>query len=86
MTDGDYLWCAVNLLLDEEEETALLCPDCRAEALRDRCPVCGRTRGRTIREENPAFDWARYRAMRDCAVPEKEKKTAPGGEEEAKGP
>ena len=26
MTDGDYLWCAVNLLLDEEEEAALLCP------------------------------------------------------------
>ena len=31
MTDGDYLWCALNLLLDQEEELARLCPDfCRA--------------------------------------------------------
>jgi len=71
MTDGDYLWCAVNLLLDEEEEAALLCPDCRAEAQRDRCPVCGREKSRMIREENPAFDWARFRAMRDGTVPER---------------
>ena len=71
MTDGDYLWCAVNLLLDEEEEAALLCPDCRAEAQRDRCPVCGREKGRMVREENPAFDWARFRAMRDGEGPER---------------
>lgn len=64
MTDGDYLWCAVNLLLDEEEEAALLCPDCRAEAQKDRCPVCGREKSALVRGENPAFDRARYEAMK----------------------
>ncbi len=71
MTDGDYLWCAVNLLLDEEEEASLLCPHCRAEAQRDRCPVCGREKSAVVREENPAFDWARFEALRKGEVPEK---------------
>ena len=42
MTDGDYLWCAVNLLLDDEETLAQLCPACRERAMEARCPVCGR--------------------------------------------
>ena len=29
MTDRDYLWCALNLALDREEELARLCPACR---------------------------------------------------------
>lgn len=41
MTDGDYLWCAVNLLLDDEETLAQLCPACRERALEAHCPVCG---------------------------------------------
>ena len=64
MTDGDYLWCAVNLLLDEEEEAARLCPVCREEAQRERCPVCGRETGQVSRGENPAFDWARFERMK----------------------
>ena len=32
MTDRDYLWCALNLALDQEEELARLCPECRARA------------------------------------------------------
>ena len=75
MTDGDYLWCAVNLLLDEEEEAALLCPQCREEAKRDRCPVCGREKGQMVREENSSFDWKRFRALRDGKVPEGEAET-----------
>lgn len=74
MTDGDYLWCAVNLLLDEEEEAALLCPRCREEARKDRCPVCGREKGQVIREENGSFDWERFRTLRDGQ--------SPGGEAE----
>ena len=45
MTHRDYLWCAVNMALDGEEELARLCPACRAEAEEDRCPVCGENRG-----------------------------------------
>lgn len=45
MTDGDYLWCAVNLLLDDEETLAQLCPACRERALEARCPVCGAPTG-----------------------------------------
>ena len=75
MTDGDYLWCAVNLLLDEEEEADLLCPQCREEARKDRCPVCGREKGQMVREENSSFDWKRFRALRDGKVPEGEAET-----------
>ena len=60
MTGRDYLWCALHLLLDEEEEADLLCPACRAEAEKERCPVCGRETGSVVREENAAFDMARF--------------------------
>ena len=30
MKRRDYLWCALNLLLDHEEELGRLCPSCRA--------------------------------------------------------
>lgn len=39
MTDRDYLWCALNLALDREEELAQMCPQCRREAEGERCPV-----------------------------------------------
>ena len=61
MTHGDYLWCAVNLLLDSEEELDRLCPACRAEAEENRCPVCGAAVG--DRGSNPAFDMARFREL-----------------------
>lgn len=64
MTEEDYLWCAVNLLLDEEEEFARLCPVCRAEAEKERCPVCGRETSTITQEENPAFDWSRFERMK----------------------
>lgn len=37
MTEEDYLWCAVQLLLDEEEAEAALCPSCRAKLEQARC-------------------------------------------------
>ena len=63
MTDRDYLWCALNLVLDQEEEQARLCPDCRSRAEREHCPVCGRptdTAG-----WNREFDLARFEAMKE---------------------
>ncbi|MFR4757702.1 MAG: hypothetical protein ACLT9P_05995 [Evtepia gabavorous] len=65
--EEDYLWCAVNLLLDEEEVARQLCPQCREAAERARCPVCGRETGEMVREENPTFDWARFQALKEGA-------------------
>lgn len=65
MHQRDYLWCALNLLLDEEEAAALLCPSCRAEAERRRCPVCGKETGEVLMEENPGFDMARFLRLRE---------------------
>lgn len=67
MGQRDYLWCALNLLLDEEEVAALLCPGCRAEAERRRCPVCGKETGETFQEENPDFDLERFLRLQEEA-------------------
>lgn len=64
MTGQDYLWCAVHLLLDEEEVLDALCPTCRAQAEAARCPVCGAAAADTVREENAAFDRARFETLR----------------------
>ena len=65
MTDRDYLWCALNLLLDDEEEAARMCPACRAEAEKERCPVCGRETGDVVQEENASFDWETFRKRKE---------------------
>ena len=65
MKGRDYLWCLTNLLLDREEELKRLCPSCRARAAQEHCPVCGRTTGQTEGADNPAFDWERYRRLRE---------------------
>lgn len=44
MTEEDYLWCAVQLLLDEEEAEAALCPSCRAKLGRPGARCAGRRR------------------------------------------
>lgn len=62
MTDRDYLWCALNLVLDQEEELARLCPDCRARAEAEPCPVCGAPRESW--SVNAGFDWARYQELK----------------------
>ena len=62
MTDRDYLWCALNLALDREEELARLCPDCRERAEREPCPVCGAEQGSW--GENPAFDGEKFEKLK----------------------
>lgn len=63
MKPRDYLWCALNLALDHEEELARLCPACRKEAEEGRCPVCGGAVGEAVAEENAAFDWERFHRL-----------------------
>lgn len=65
MTDADYLFCAVNLLLDEEERLKAMCPSCRSKAENPHCTVCGRETGAFLTEENKGFDWALYQKRRE---------------------
>lgn len=60
MTQGEYLYCVMQLTLDEEERLAQLCPSCREEAQAQRCVVCGAPLG----EENPNFDEARFEELK----------------------
>lgn len=69
MTDRDYLWCALNMALDEEEELAKLCPSCRMGAEEQRCPVCGISTQSDGVGENLAFDMARFEGMRRVENP-----------------
>ena len=64
LLDREYLWCALNLLLDDEERLAHMCPTCRAGALEERCPVCGAPAAGTAAGENAAFDQARYERLK----------------------
>lgn len=64
MTDREYLWCALNLMLDDEEDLARLCPGCRARAMEELCPVCGTPVKETAAGENAAFDWERFEALK----------------------
>ena len=63
MKERDYLWCALHLLLDEEETLDQLCPACRMEAEEGRCPVCGGLVSTGEASGNAAFDEARYEAL-----------------------
>lgn len=59
MTDADYLYCILNILLDAEEELDALCPACREEAIMNRCPGCGKPRPET----NESFDLGRFEGL-----------------------
>lgn len=63
MTDRDYLWCALNLVLDREEELDRMCPGCREQAEADVCPVCGESRGSW--DCNDGFDWMRFEKLKE---------------------
>jgi hypothetical protein len=65
MTDRDYLWCLLQMTLDEEEELERLCPTCRMEALEERCPVCGMPAGSGEGMQNAAFDEERYLRLKE---------------------
>lgn len=64
MKARDYLWCALNLMLDREEALERLCPHCRAEAEENRCPVCGMPTGEGAAAQNASFDQERYERMK----------------------
>ena len=64
MKARDYLWCALHLALDREEELARLCPACRSEAAEERCPACGALQTETAAGQNAAFDEARFERLK----------------------
>ena len=63
MKDRDVLWCAVNLLLDDEEELDRLCPACRARAEEERCADCGAPLASVESGRNEGFDQARFEEL-----------------------
>ena len=63
MTDGDYLYCILHLLLDQEDELDRLCPSCRRAAEEERCVGCGAVLANWQGGDNSAFDEARFRAL-----------------------
>ena len=64
MTDGDYLYCAAQMMLDAQEKLDALCPTCREKAQRARCPVCGEEPA----EQNAGFDEMRFEELRHGRV------------------
>lgn len=65
LCERDYLWCALHLLLDEEERLAALCPTCRERAVREPCPVCGVEIAACSTEVNEGFDWTRFAKLKE---------------------
>lgn len=64
MRERDYLYCAAQMMLDEEEKLDGMCPSCREEAKRMRCTVCGAA----LAEENAGFDENRFEELRDARI------------------
>lgn len=63
MTEGDYLYCALQMMLDAEKEKQRMCPQCRGKSEEKRCICCGRI----IDGEqggNPQFDFGRFEEMK----------------------
>lgn len=63
MTDGDYLYCILHMMLDEEERLDALCPSCREKAEQERCLLCGEL----LPEENGSFDEKRFEELKHGA-------------------
>ena len=66
MTDREYLYCAAQMMLDEQEKLQMLCPSCREQAEREVCPVCGAAAG----EQNAMFDEKRFEELKHAQVHE----------------
>lgn len=60
LTDGQSLYCVLQMILDDEERLKQLCPDCKAELLREKCPVCGAVQYGV----NPNFDENRFEELK----------------------
>lgn len=61
MTEGDYLYCALQLLLDRERELERLCPECRDRE--GRCRVCGKPLTGE-RATNSGFDLKKFEELK----------------------
>jgi len=64
MTARDFLWCTLNLMLDDEEELAALCPTCRERAAEERCAACGVPLATVEGCSNESFDEAHFFALK----------------------
>ena len=64
MKARDFLWCALNLILDDEEELAGLCPNCRERAMEERCTVCGVPLALAESSINGGFDESRFQRLK----------------------
>ncbi len=64
MKDRDVLWCALNLMLDDEQELDGLCPACRDRAMEERCCACGVPLSMTEGNRNGSFDESRFRRLK----------------------
>ena len=64
MKDRDFLWCALNLMLDDEQELAGLCPTCRDRAMEERCAGCGALLCMTEGNRNGSFDESRFQRLK----------------------
>lgn len=60
MLERDFLWCGLQMLLDEEEELARLCPSCREKAMEERCSCCGVLQSSWQGSINENFDLAQF--------------------------
>lgn len=60
MSDAQVRDRALELILDQEEALAGLCPSCREAALSSRCPICGSESF----GENAAFDEERFEELK----------------------
>ncbi|MBM6938694.1 molybdopterin oxidoreductase [Pseudoflavonifractor phocaeensis] len=69
MKNRDYLWCALHMMLDDQELLDRMCPACRTQALEDRCPVCGLRLADAEGSRNAAFDEARFAALSRGELP-----------------
>lgn len=50
MTDRDYLYCAAQMMLDEQEKLDAMCPSCRERAQRRLCRYAARKCRRKTRD------------------------------------
>ena len=66
MTPEDFLYCAMQLALEEEQRLAGLCPACREAARLARCSCCGAL----LPVENAAFDEKRFEELKHGGVSE----------------
>ena len=64
MKQRDFVWCALNLMLDDEQELAGLCPTCRTRAMEERCTACGVPLAQTEGGVNGGFDETRFAALK----------------------